>query len=74
MTESLIHLRVSAARKGRWVRASRAAGMRLSGWGIHAVEAQMQQLTRLAIHDEIHFAIPVRGMLEVLKRRLSAST
>lgn len=47
--------------------------MRLSGWGIHAVEAQMQQLTRLAIHDEIHFAIPVRGMLEVLKRHLSAS-
>jgi hypothetical protein len=31
--------------------------MRLSDWIIHAVEAQMQQqLTRLAIPDDIHFA------------------
>lgn len=56
-TETLIHLRVSAARKGRWVRASRAAGMRLSDWIISAVEAQMQQqLTRIAIPDDISFA------------------
>lgn len=56
MTESLIHLRVSAARKGRWVRASRAAGMRLSDWIISAVEAQMQQLTLIAVPDDINFA------------------
>lgn len=55
-TDALIHLRVSAARKGRWIRASRAAGMRLSDWIISAVEAHMQQLTRIAIPDDIHFS------------------
>jgi hypothetical protein len=56
MTESLIHLRVPAATKGRWVRASRAAGMRLTDYITSAVEAKMQQqLTRLAIPDDIEF-------------------
>ena len=41
--DSLIHLRVPAATKGRWVRASRAAGMRLTDWIVDAVEAHMQQ-------------------------------
>lgn len=40
MTDALIHLRVPAATKGRWVRASRAAGMRLTDWITQAVEAQ----------------------------------
>lgn len=56
-TDALIHLRVSAARKGRWVRASRAAGMRLSDWIINAVEAHMhQQLTRIAIPEGLKFS------------------
>ena len=41
--DSLIHLRVPAATKGRWVRASRASGMRLTDWIVDAVEAHMQQ-------------------------------
>ena len=40
MTDSLIHLRVSAATKARWVRQSRAAGMRLTDWIVQRVEAQ----------------------------------
>ena len=57
MTDSLIHLRVPAAVKGRWVRASRAAGQRLTDYITSAVEAYMQQqLTRLAIPDDIEFA------------------
>lgn len=57
MAESLINLRVPAAVKGRWVRASRAAGMRLTDYITCAVEAYMQQqLTRLAIPDDIDFA------------------
>ena len=57
MTESLIHLRVPAATKGRWVRASRAAGMRLTDYITSAVEAKMQQqLTRVAIPDDIEFS------------------
>ncbi|AQZ95447.1 hypothetical protein BVH74_12110 [Halopseudomonas phragmitis] len=57
MTESLIHLRVPAATKGRWVRASRAVGLRLTDYITQAVEAYMQQqLTRVAIPDDIEFS------------------
>ena len=57
MTESLIHLRVPATVKGRWVRASRAAGMRLTNYIIDAVEAYMQQqLTKIAIPDDVSFS------------------
>lgn len=57
MTDSLIHLRVPAATKGRWVRASRAAGLRLTDYITCAVEAKMQQqLTRVAIPEGLDFA------------------
>ncbi len=58
MTDSLIHLRVPSATKGRWVRASRAAGMRLTDWITAAVEQHMQQqqLTRIVIPEGITFA------------------
>lgn len=52
MTDALIHLRVPVATKGRWVRASRAAGMRLTDWIVDTVEAYMaQQMTKIAIPD-----------------------
>lgn len=55
--DALIHLRVPAATKGRWIRVSRAAGMRLTDWIVHAVEAYMQQqLTKVVIPDGIYFA------------------
>ncbi|EAA6842346.1 hypothetical protein DRX19_15100 [Salmonella enterica subsp. enterica] len=55
--DSLIHLHVSAATKGRWIRASRAAGMRLTEWVIDAVEAHIQQkIARLAIPDDLDFS------------------
>lgn len=55
--DSLIHLRVPAATKGRWVRASRAAGMRLTDWIVDAVEAHMQQhLAKVAIPDNLDFS------------------
>ena len=38
--DALIHLRVSLALKGRWVRESRAVGMRLTNWIIQRVEAR----------------------------------
>ncbi len=56
MTESLIHLRVPAATKGRWVRASRVAGKRLTDYITCAVDAYMQQqLARVAIPEELDF-------------------
>lgn len=58
MTESVpIHLRVQPATKGRWIRASRAAGMRLSDYIIEAVEEKMQkQIARVAIPEGLEFA------------------
>lgn len=57
MTDTVIHLRVPAATKSRWVRASRAAGQRLTDYITRAVEAYMQQqLTRLEIPDDIEFS------------------
>ena len=52
--EALIHLRVPAATKGRWVRASRAAGMRLTDWIVQAVEAHM--LTQINIPADLAIA------------------
>lgn len=42
--EALIHLRVPAAIKGRWVRESRAVGMKLTDWIIERVERDMPTL------------------------------
>lgn len=38
--DALIHLRVPAATKARWVRESRAAGMRLTEWVVERVEPE----------------------------------
>lgn len=55
--DSLIHLRVPATTKGRWVRASRAAGMRLTDWIVDAVEAHIQQqVSKVAIPDDLTFS------------------
>jgi len=55
--DALIHLRVPAATKARWVRASRAAGTRLTDWIVNAVEAHMQsQITTAVIPSGLQFA------------------
>lgn len=45
MTDALIHLRVPAGLKARWVRESRAAGMRLTDWIVHKVEQEDDMCT-----------------------------
>jgi len=42
--EALIHLHVPAALKARWVRESRAAGMKLTDWIIEQIERPMPAL------------------------------
>ena len=42
MSDALIHLRVPAATKARWVRQSRAAGMRLTDWIVEQLERPMK--------------------------------
>ena len=39
-SEALIHLRVPAELKARWVRESRSAGMRLTDWIVARVDGQ----------------------------------
>lgn len=55
--DALIHLRVPAATKGRWVRESRATGMRLTDWIVQRVEAPpMKQITVIAIPQGVTFS------------------
>ena len=55
--EALIHLRVQAATKARWVRESRAAGMRLTDWIVSKVEAQpMHKITPISIPVGMSFS------------------
>ena len=57
MIDALIHLRVPAATKARWVRESRAAGMRLTDWIVQRVEAQsMDKITPISIPQGMIFA------------------
>jgi hypothetical protein len=54
---STIHLNVPAELKGRWIRASRAAGMRLTDFIVNAVEDYMErQLANITIPDAVSFA------------------
>lgn len=56
-SNSTIHLSVPAELKGRWVRASRAAGMRLTDFIVNAVEDYMQrQLANISIPDTVSFS------------------
>lgn len=57
MIDALIHMRVPAATKARWVRESRAAGMRLTDWIIQRVEAQpMDKITTISTPQGLDFA------------------
>lgn len=57
MTDALIHMRVPAATKARWVRESRAAGMRLTDWIVQRVDAQhMHKITPISIPIGMKFS------------------
>lgn len=57
MSDALIHLRVPASLKARWVRESRAAGMRLTDWIVSKVEAQpMHKITPISIPQSVVFS------------------
>jgi len=57
MTNTIIHLHVPAATKGRWIRASRAAGLRLTDYIVNAVEQYMQQqIVSIAIPEDLTFS------------------
>lgn len=51
---ALVHLRIPAAQKARWVRESRAQGMRLTDWIVHRVERAMP--VPIVIPGDLSFA------------------
>ncbi len=55
MKIDLIHLRIPGPTKGRWVRASRAAGMRLTEWVVNRVEESMREQMKASIPDDLQF-------------------
>ena len=56
-SDALIHLRVPAETKARWVRESRAAGMRLTDWIVSKVEAQpMHKITPISSPVGVSFS------------------
>lgn len=55
--DATIHLSVPKATKARWVRESRAAGMRLTDWIIDRVEARnMSTHTTIRVPTDLQFA------------------
>lgn len=55
--DSIIHLNVPAAMKGRWIQASRSEGVKLSDWIVDIVERHMEQrLVNIAIPDDLSFS------------------
>lgn len=54
--DALIHLRVPAGLKARWVRESRAAGMRLTDWIIQKIETPMTKPVPISIPADLPFS------------------
>lgn len=54
--DALIHLRVPAGLKARWVSESRAAGMRLTDWIIQRIETPMTKPVPISIPADLPFS------------------
>ena len=56
--DAFVQLRIPAGTKARWVRTSRAAGMRLTDWIVVAVEARMQEkrIAQAVIPADLEFS------------------
>jgi len=54
--DALIHLRVPAGLKARWVRESRAAGMRLTDWIIQRMETTVTKPVPISIPADLPFS------------------
>ncbi len=76
-TDALIHLRVPAATKARWVRESRAAGMRLTDWIVQRVErkeTQMQTVTTyIVVTTNSRIDEDARAAADAINRSMAAS-
>ncbi len=76
-SEALIHLRVPAELKARWVRESRAAGMRLTEWIVQRVERKEMQMqtvtTYIAVTTSSRIDEDARAAADAINRSMAAS-
>ena len=61
MSDSIVHLRIPAATKARWVRESRAAGMKLTDWIIKRVEEGASTMS--IINTKTEFEVSANGQV-----------
>lgn len=77
MTDALIHLRVPAELKARWVRESRSAGMRLTDWIVSRVERKEMQMqtvtTYIAVTTSSRIDEDARAAADAINRSMAAS-
>ena len=74
--EALIHLRVPAATKARWVRESRAAGMRLTDWIVARIDGQKGEKTMIRTQYTIRPTVlttDTRAAADACNRELMAA-
>ena len=71
--EALIHLRVPAATKARWVRESRAAGMRLTDWIVARIDGQKRKaMIQYTIRPTV-MTVDTRAAADACNRELMAA-
>ena len=71
--EAIIHLRVPAATKARWVRESRAAGMRLTDWIVARIDGQKgKTMIQYTIRPSV-LTVDTRAAADACNRELASS-
>ncbi len=65
--EALVHLRVTAGQKARWVRESQAQGLKLTDWIVHKLKARTMTVLKIPealarkYHGSGHAMVAVTG-------------
>ena len=74
LADALIHLRVPAATKARWVRESRAAGMRLTDWIVARIDGQKGEKTMIqyTIRPSV-LTVDTRAAADACNRELASA-
>ena len=71
--EAIIHLRVPAATKARWVRESRAAGMRLTDWIVARIDGQKgKTMIQYTIRPTV-MTVDTRAAADACNRELASA-
>ncbi|MDY0105322.1 MAG: hypothetical protein RBS27_01510 [Giesbergeria sp.] len=77
MADAIIHLSVPATTKARWVRESRAAGMRLTDWIVQRVERKEKQMqtvtTYIVVTTSGRIDEDARAAADAINRSMAAS-